>query len=282
MSAYNIRSVFYPAMKLNTASKILLSLLMGLTVTTPSQAIIIRHDMADSRYLVDELDFPQLFYLHTRYNNKVCMATLIGEQWAITAGHCSVETPLGEVVNAGQVYPVSLLGQDYSVTQLVLHPGFQNPQQSRAVDLALIKLDRPVSGVRPLALYRDADELDRILSIIGWGFTGIGTHGRSSNDGKLRRAQNRVEKAGQWLEFLFDDPRTGNNRALQLEGVPGLGDSGGPAVLETSAGLILLGVALGEIDNPDFPEQGLYGAVSLYERVSTHYEWIQQVIQTGR
>lgn len=243
------------------------------------QAIIIRHDMADSRYIVNELDFPQLFFLHTRYDNKVCMATLISEQWAITAGHCTVETPLGETLNAGEPYQVSIVGQNYQVEKLVLHPDFLNSQQSKAVDMALIKLDRAVSGIRPIKLYQGSDEQNQILSMIGWGYTGIGTHGRSDNDGKLRRAQNRVEKADQWLEFLFDDPRMINSAALQMEGVPGLGDSGGPAILETPEGMVLLGVALGEIDDPDTIEQGRYGAVSLYERVSSHYLWIMQVIE---
>tara|TARA_R110000772_G_scaffold75022_6_gene163117 strand:+ start:243 stop:992 length:750 start_codon:yes stop_codon:yes gene_type:complete len=243
------------------------------------QAIIIRHDMADSRYIVNELDFPQLFFLHTRFDNKVCMATLISEQWAITAGHCTVETPLGETLSAGEPYQVSLVGQIYTVDKLVLHPGFLHPQQSKAVDMALIRLDRVVSGISPIKLYQAGDEQNQILSMIGWGYTGTGAHGMAGNDGKLRRAQNRVEKADQWLEFLFDDPRAVLNSALQLEGVPGLGDSGGPAMLETPEGMVLLGVALGEVDKPDSTEQGSYGAVSLYERISTHYQWILEVIE---
>lgn len=243
-----------------------------------AQAIIIRHDRSDDGYVVSEDDFPQLFFLHTRFGNKLCVATLISEIWAITAGHCSEQTPLRETLGQGREYPLTIAGQAYRVTRLVLHPDFRHPQQRQAVDLALIRLDRPVEGVPPIALYQTPDEKDQILSLIGWGYTGEGVHGRASNDGKLRRAENSVMFAGKWLEFLFDDPRTLDSPALPLEGVPGLGDSGGPALLDGPEGLVLVGVALGEIDNPTALEQGRYGAVSLYERVSSHYQWIMQTM----
>ncbi len=254
---------------------VLMLVLLGLS---PAQAIIIRHDQLDSRYVVYAQQYPQLFYLYTRFNNKICVATLISEQWAITAGHCTEETPLGEMLNAGQAYQVSLDDKDYIVTELVVHPAYKHPRQIEAVDLALIKLDRPVSSIRPVSLYHELDELDKIVSFVGWGFTGMGTPGIIDNDGKMRRAQNTVMNAGKWLEFIFDDPRDANSGALPLEGVPGLGDSGGPALVETTQGMMIMGVALGEINNPNAPQQGAYGSISLYERVSTHYSWILQVI----
>ncbi len=252
--------------------------LISVLAVPQGQAIIIRHDRADSRYVVNELDFPQLFFLHTRFDNKVCVATLIAEQWAITAGHCTEQTPIKETIEAGEAYHLFITGQDYSVNELVLHPGFRHSQQLESVDLALIKLDRPVPGVQPVSLYSEQDEQSQALTLMGWGYSGEGIKGRSFNDGKLRRAQNIVMNAGKWLEFQFDDPRSNNGLALALEGVPGLGDSGGPALLESPEGLFLLGVALGEIDNPTQAQEGLYGALSLYERVSSHYAWILQVI----
>jgi len=99
------------------------------------------------------------------------------------------------------------------------------------------------------------------------------------NDGKFRRARNRVHEAGQWLSFQFDDPRESGNQALDLEGIPSLGDSGGPALLETEQGPVLMGIALGELEEGESPPvQGLYGTIQLYERISSHLEWIEQVI----
>ena len=256
----------------------LLIVMAGLLHLSKAQAIIIRHDQLDSSYVVYDQQYPQLFYLYTRFGNKICVATLISQQWALTAGHCTEETPLGQMVNAGEVFQVRLDNEDYSVTELVVHPAYKHPQQVEAVDLALIKLDRPVTGIRPISLYNQLDEFNKVVSFVGWGFTGMGTPGVMDNDGKMRRAQNTVMNAGKWLEFLFDDPRETNSKALPLEGAPGLGDSGGPALLETPQGLMIMGVALGEINNPKAPQQGAYGSISLYERVSTHYSWILQVI----
>ena len=259
-------------------SSTLTVLLLAILIFPQAEAIIIRHDQADSRYVVYAKQYPQLFYLHTRFDNKVCMATLINEQWAITAGHCAEETPLGRMMNSGAGYSVNLDGQDYRVEELVMHPYYNHPQQAEAVDLALIKLNRPVTGINPINPYQGVDEKGKIVSFIGWGFTGRGNQGVMDNDGKMRRAQNTVMNAGKWLEFIFDDPRDTNSIALPLEGAPGLGDSGGPALMDTPQGMMIVGVALGEIDNPLASQQGGYGSISLYERVSTHYEWMILII----
>lgn len=268
---------------MNTVStlKLLICCFVSLLSLSQAQAIIIRHDQLDSRYVVDAKQYPQLFYLYTRFNNKICVATLISDQWAITAGHCTEETPLGEVFNSGEDYSVSLGGNYYTVVELVVHPSYKHPQQEEAVDLALIKLDRPVAGINPIPLYQGGDERGKVVSFLGWGYTGIGTRGGTDNDGKMRRAQNTVMNAAKWLEFMFNDPRDINSTALQFEGAPGLGDSGGPALLETPQGIKIMGVALGEIDNPLETHHGSYGSISLYERVSSHYLWVLKII-TGR
>lgn len=256
-----------------------LVLLLALLPAAASFGIVIRHDKSDFRYRVEAADYPQLFFLHTRFGHKVCVATLISPRWALTAAHCAQQTPLLETFANHEDFPLVIAGQSYRVENLVLHPDFDTGDEMKNTDLALIGLDRDVAGVTPAGLYRDRDEANRVFELLGWGFTGIGTLGMSSNDGNFRRAENRVVKAGQWLEFLFDDPRAPHSQALALEGVPGLGDSGGPALLETDDGLVLAGIAVGELEEGKSPEhQGLYGTVQLYERVSSHLDWIDDVI----
>lgn len=245
-----------------------------------SQGIIIRHDKADSSYKADARQYPQLFFLHTSFDNKVCVATLIASRWAITAAHCTEQTPLGETFKNKNTYQLTIAGQSYQVNALVLHPEHNTGNELNNVDLALIQLDRNVDGVVPATLYRDTDEINQVFSLLGWGFTGIGTRGLTSNDGSFRRAENRVVEAAQWLTFLFDDPRQSGNQALALEGVPGLGDSGGPALLETGNGMVLAGIALGELEEGESPpSQGRYGTLQVYERISSHLEWIAGVIE---
>ena len=212
------------------------------------------------------------------FGNKVCVATLITPRWALTAAHCTSQTPLAETLSSGQTFPVDVAGQIYLVEKLELHPRYNTGNELTDVDLALLQLDRDVSRAEPAGLYRQTDEVNRVYTLLGWGFTGIGTREAKHNDGRFRRAQNRVVAAGQWLEFVFDDPRNLNADVLDLEGVPGLGDSRGPALLETEDSLVVAGIALGELESGDEPSvQGMYGGVHLYERVSSHVDWIDGV-----
>ena len=267
-----------PMRKPSSLARFALILLLA-AITSSSQAIIIRHDKADSRYRVDESSYPQLFFLHQGFGNKICMATLISPHWAITAAHCTRQTPMLRTLEQQESFSLSIAGKQYEVARLVIHPLNDTADQMHSVDLALIRLDRDVDNVIPVQLNREANESSQEVSLLGWGFTGIGTLGLQYNDGKFRRARNRVHEAGQWLSFQFDDPRESGNQALDLEGIPSLGDSGGPALLETEQGPVLMGIALGELEEGESPPvQGLYGTIQLYERISSHLEWIEQVI----
>jgi secreted trypsin-like serine protease len=247
--------------------------------TAPATGIVIRHDRSDANYVVDPERYPQLFHLQERNQRKVCMATLIAPRWAITAGHCIDDTPLRSTLDQGRSYALQVAGSSYTVDQLVVHPEYRNGSLLQGVDLALLRLDHPVADVVPVALQRIADEVQHVATLVGWGSTGTGTSGRQRNDGKFRRAENRVDVAGEWLEIHFDDPRLPDSPALALEGVPGLGDSGGPALLDQEGALTLIGIAVGEVAREGGDQrQGLYGATGVYERISLHAAWIDSVI----
>jgi hypothetical protein len=88
-------------------------------------------------------------------------------------------------------------------------------------------------------------------------------------------AQNRIGSAqGGWLFWRFDEPASG--RALQLEGISGPGDSGGPALVVTRRGLRIIGV--GSSQQTGGGPEGKYGVLEGYVRVSQFIPWIRQVI----
>src|SRR5690606_6506313 len=147
------------------------------------------------------------FYLHTRFDKRICMATLIASNWAITAAHCLEETPVLDTLQQNQPWPIDVAGQTYHIAELVIHPRYVAGPVLTGVDLALLRLNEDVGGVEPMPLYRSADEVGSEVALLGWGHTGLGTTGRQRNDGKFRRAMNRVILADQWLQFRFDDPR---------------------------------------------------------------------------
>jgi len=266
-------------LRISLINQLLLVSILACFPLAATQAIIIRHDKADSLYRIEEQFFPQLFFLHTRFDNKVCVATLISSHWAITAAHCTRQTPLLDTVSRLERYQLTVAGHTVHADRVELHPLSDTGDELKNVDLALIHLADGISDVVPARLNRGSDELGQVFSLVGWGYSGIGTRGLQGNDGRLRRAKNRVSRADQWLEFRFDDPREPGSQALDLEGVPGLGDSGGPALLETGSAPIIMGIAVGELEQGPSPaHQGLYGATQLYERISTHMDWIEQVM----
>jgi len=262
-----------------------LSLALALLFAIPASAIVIRHDRSDAVYVVDAGQYPQLFHLHTRASKrKVCMATLIAPRWAITAAHCLNETPIAETLAQGAVWQLEVAGGQYRIDTLAVHPQYRAGAALTGVDLALIRLDREVAGVTPVLMNRETTELGQVVQLFGWGHTGNGDTGRQRNDGKFRRAENEVSEALQWLSFRFDDPREQGSTALALEGIPALGDSGGPALMQTPHGVVLVGVALGELEQEEPQQQvgplrqGRYGAIEIYERISLHLDWIEAIL----
>lgn len=258
------------------ACLVALSLCLGSLPAT--HAIIMRHDQAPGAYQVSASEFPAVFFLDQQGRRKVCAATLIDPLWAVTAAHCVAEARIQQRLAESPSITVSLAGARREIVAVALHPRHP-PTEGLDVDLALLRFAEPVPYPRPVPLYRGQGEQDAVVTLLGWGYAGIGTQGRQFDDGRLRRAENRVARVGAWLEMDFDDPRT-TPSALMLEGMPGLGDSGGPALWWDDSGVYLMGVAVGEWMGDDFDEetQGQYGAIAVYERVSRHVDWFDQIM----
>ncbi len=257
----------------------LLAGMLLFSVTQSGSAIIIRHDKGPDSYRISEVEFPAVFYLEQQNRRKLCVATLIHPRWAITAAHCLAETGLGAAVAQGNSYLVRVAGQQRPIDAVVVHPEY-NAGSINEVDMALLRFSQELPFPQPLALQTTPVNVGDIVTLLGWGYFGLGTTGRQSSDGEFRRAQNRISRSDQRLEIIFNDPRILSEEVLELEGMPGLGDSGGPALLATSSGFALVGTAIGELMGDDFDEetQGKYGAVAVYENITRHIVWIEQVI----
>ncbi len=255
-----------------------LLLLMVLTVPV-SQGIVIRHDTVSTAYEVSRSAYPAVFFLERQGSRKVCVATVIHGRWALTAAHCGEETMLGNTLENGRRFAVTVAGQQREIDLMIAHPQYDQSSASD-VDLALLRFREPARVPRPVPLQLRADELGAQVSLVGWGYSGLGTTGRQYDDGRMRRAQNRIVEAERRLRMVFDDPRQRGSEALALEGTPSLGDSGGPAFIETDSGYRLAGITVGEVKGSDFSEetQGRYGAVAIYERISRHIDWIETVV----
>ena len=253
--------------------------LLCTTFVAPSSAIIIRHDVGPARYEVRESSYPSVFFLEQQGNRKVCAATVIHQQWALTAAHCVEQTLLGNTLANGRDFAVLVGGHDREIDAVIIHPEF-DLENAADVDLALLRFKQASTTPRAMPLHLQELEPDSIVTLLGWGYFGLGTTGRQYNDGSLRLARNRITDVDRRFKIRFDDPRDRVSQALPLEGVPSLGDSGGPALLENEDGLFLIGITVGEVTVNGFSEetQGEYGAIAIYEIVALQLDWIETVI----
>ena len=155
--------------------------------------MVIRHDVNSEKYLACEADYPAVFQLKPASG----VATLISDIWAITAAHCLYllfsdnyeEVPFkvhiaereSTVIDA--VYPpecsavdeakrlfheargkgIEMTGAFIERVFAALEPG-AGPH-----DVALLKLEQPVTHVAPVSLYSQDDEVGQEVSMLGWG-----------------------------------------------------------------------------------------------------------------
>ncbi|WP_395613022.1 S1 family peptidase [Allosphingosinicella sp.] len=256
--------------------RLLALILLALPASAP--AIVIRHDVPDSRYRVDEAGFPFLFALYrTRAGHRDCIATLIAPQWAITAAHCTEDQPFVRALAAPTpAYRVEIGGRDAFIDRVVRYP---SPEGAPRVDIALLHFSAPVTHVSPIAVYPDDDELGRVVLLPGWGGFGNGAEGLKAPDGLFRIAENRIDAVHDGrLFWAFDDPRSALGRALPLEGISGPGDSGGPALIMTGHGWAIAGVSFGQ--RTFGRAEGVYGNEEVYVRLFDRFGWIAQVTGT--
>lgn len=231
-------------------------------VTSPSYAIVIRHDKPAEQYLATPQDFPPLA---TFYQIGV-HGTLIAPDWVLTAAHTVFCLNPGQTIQVGQ-----------ELVKVKARFSYPSYQLGGAHDLALIQLASPIHSVAPARLYQQQDEKQQSVWFIGSGGTGNGltgeTVGYGQNQGVLRKAQNKiVGVTDSDLRFVFESGKD----ALEFEGVSGNGDSGGPAFIIKDGHYYLLGVS-SRVDSW-FKDVGEYGVKELYTRVSTHADWILQLI----
>jgi hypothetical protein len=196
-------------------------------------AIVIRHDVCDSEYRVSLAEFPEIAYLPGEGHG-----VLIATNWVLTAAHATTWRPIHEL---------EIKGNTREVEKVVVHPGYKKPPKeiqsgdaapligflAASDDVALIKLQKPVTDVPPVKIYRGSGESGQVVEIIGAGATGNGLVGQypgSPHRGELRHAETRVTGTSErWLELRFEAPPN----ALSREGMPADGDSGAPVLLNT-------------------------------------------------
>jgi len=244
----------------------ILACLVSTLLPGHSSAIIVRGDAPVDQVLAEAADYPQVVALL----DGRAVGTLIDGSWVITAAHVGQE--IDRAVDGKRV---TVGGRPNRVVAVVIHPSWDEEAVGAqgVIDIALLRLADPVSGVSPAPVYRGHDELNAVVVLVGWGRTGDGQDETLVRDGRFRFGENLVDAVTPRLRFRFDAP--GSTRALPLEAVSGPGDSGGPAFIEADGMRYLAGVSSFQADET---VPGIFGVTENYERVSDHLEWIESTI----
>ncbi|MCC2277224.1 FG-GAP-like repeat-containing protein [Streptomyces sp. ET3-23] len=227
---------------------------------TPAYAVAGGDEAKDGRYaFTAKLDIGN--------GKRSCSATLVDQQWLITAASCFADDPaqgfkitpgvpkLTTVATIGRTDLNSSTGDMMPVTELI-------PREDR--DLVMARLAKPIAGVAPLALATDAPAKDDVLQAAGFGRT------------KDEWVPDRLHTAAFSVDSVKDTTvgLTGKSADAALC----KGDTGGPAFREKDGRLELAAVNSTSWQGGCFgtdESETRKGAVDT--RVDDINAWIQQV-----
>ncbi|NQZ89355.1 MAG: trypsin-like serine protease [Colwellia sp.] len=260
---------------------ILLTLLVSFSM--PCFSIVTKHDVVEDKYLPKQV--PEYLIDMPGEGHGI----LIKPNWIVTVAHLIFSDYTGK--------EILIHGRKYKIEKVIIHDNAKKPDSSlfegdakplmdfmkSTSDIALIKLTESVSHVKPIPMYLGSDEKGKVITAFGRGSTGDGKSGsifETKRKKILRTMSNRIETAeGNWISITFDK----NNNALELEGIDGSGDSGGPLIIDKNGKQYLAGLFSWDYVEGDLKsfKHGLYGGMSYQVRVSTYVKWIEQQIKNN-
>uniref|UniRef100_A0A8W7NS14 Peptidase S1 domain-containing protein n=1 Tax=Anopheles atroparvus TaxID=41427 RepID=A0A8W7NS14_ANOAO len=210
-----------------------------------------------------------------------CGATLISEQWVMTAAHCIESTNI--IIRLGEIKdndPDAEDPVDEWVVKIVKHPNYKRPKVYN--DIALLKLQNPVRfslRIRPACLY-SSSEIDRKKSI-ATGFGATRSFGSASKELlKVTLDLFSTPECDPYFQRNKRVPQGLSHTQLCAGHLTGdrdtcTGDSGGPLQIYSSemgsctvqvVGITSFGFTCGS------------STPGVYTRVSEYLDWIEDVV----
>ncbi|MCC9599503.1 S1 family peptidase [Stieleria sp. JC731] len=262
-----------------TASGILL-----ISTCTQQQRVFagtIRHDRADASYTSLATSYPAVGSL--TWGTHICSATLIKENWILTAGHCLDAVGFNP---SDWTFDLTDSGGGVHVgAEIILHPGWSG-DLTTGTDIALLRLATNETTITPATLNTNTSEVGQTVTHVGYGVTGNGVTGITAPAGTKRAGNNVIDLDGSLVsgyssDIIFEDFDSGSggdnwsgtSTQLDLEYLIAGGDSGGAVFANFGSGEVLTGVH-SFIAAVDGNLDADYGDIAGSIKVSSYASWI--------
>ena len=98
-----------------------------------AHAVIIRHDLSDSDYIVADADYPALVNL---FEPSDCIGTLVHESYLLTVAHCAADLRNGQSLNVN--------GVSHAIAEVIIHPKCRKRRDE--YDIALVRFKNQSAG----------------------------------------------------------------------------------------------------------------------------------------
>ncbi|MEV4051217.1 trypsin-like serine protease [Amycolatopsis sp. NPDC049688] len=143
-----------------------------LTISTAPAAWAVAHgaDVPPGQYgFVAKLAMTKIPRPDGSTYSSYCTGALIAPAWVLTTGHCFHDAHRDRV--SGRVpYPTTVtLGLTDEETESGIARRATEVLQAKENDVALVRLDSPVTAVTPLAVNHAAPKVGQQLTLAGWG-----------------------------------------------------------------------------------------------------------------
>lgn len=239
-----------------------LFLFFCLIVSCSLQAGTIDPNIADSKYIEYGSKFECIYNICGSYedNGLYCgSAVIIDPHWVLTAAH---------VVDCSKICIVHQGDKAYRIDKIITHNKFES-KIFGYYDIALCYSSNPIILDFYPKLYDKDDEVGKVCSISGYGFTGNFKTGINKSDNIKRAGSNKIDKIEKGL--LVCSASLLN--LTELEFLIGSGDSGGGLFIDGKlAGINSCVIA----DDKDTDSS--YGDESGHTRISLYKDWINDNI----
>lgn len=189
-------------------------------------------------------------------------AVVIDPHWIVTAAH---------IVENCHSWTVSIDDDKYNLQSMVSHHEYDTNSFGIA-DIAIGYSENPIILEYYPELYEDDDEVGKLCSIAGWGFTGTFNTGTKTHDGQRRAGSNFIDKTEKKV-LICSPSKPNDSKNTQLEFLICSGDSGGGLFI----GNKLAGINSSVIGY-DGKSNSTYGDESCHIRISLYKKWILEVM----